>query len=292
MAMILSLHAPGDTLQQDLIALLGKAAEDLGDTATPLATRVHQLRKQLKRARAWAQLLPPPLANTIDTALRDIHRRLGSRRDQDATLEAISRLLPLARAHHRDDSRLALLAVRQQLQRKLDSAPPSESAATVADLRRQLIALVRALDQRALGGDFPLLLAGARKIARRSRKAMRKAIASGRPADFHHWRRWMKYHWFHLRYFAPLWPELLRAQAAAAEHAAEWLGESQDIELLRTALAATPVSSAQHAAASALITREQQRLLQQAASVGQHLHAETPRAFASRLNNYWRARRR
>lgn len=46
MTMSLSLHAPGDTLQQDLIALLRKAAADLAEASTPLPERVHQLRKQ------------------------------------------------------------------------------------------------------------------------------------------------------------------------------------------------------------------------------------------------------
>lgn len=287
MATVLSLNAPLHHLQQDIVALLEKSAADLGDEQAPLATRVHELRKRLKRARAWAQLLPKPLRREADRALRDVHRSLGNRRDIDATLEAIARLQPVVRRARGDSAANALAALRHHLAAQLAD---DTTATTVRQVRATLTSLAVTLAAPPFAGEFPQLSAGIAAIARRSRRAMRRALASGDPAHFHRWRKWMKYHMFHLRYVSALWPELLRVQATAAEHTAEWLGQSQDLELVRGALAGAPLSAAQRRALQAVVDREQRHLLRLATSAGLHLHAESPRALASRLDNYWKAR--
>lgn len=299
MASSLSLHHPVKSLQHDLVELLETAVAEAGERQVPQATRVHELRKRLKRARAWAQILPKPLARSADSALRGVHRRLGARRDQDATQEAITRLLATARNSNRDLAVTGLLMLREQLRRASGvpaaspAAPESLTAAIEADVaaaRHDLAQLAQLIGSAALDGDFRTVAESAADTARRSRKAMRKAIRSGVPHDYHQWRKWMKYHWFHLRYLAPLWPDLLRVEADAAEHTAEALGQSQDIELVREALLGCNLPPGPLHALNMLLDREQQYLMRAAASIGLHIHAETPAAFEKRLINYGRAR--
>lgn len=289
----LSLHDPVRSLQRDIVQLLQKSAADLADRKVPLATRVHELRKRLKRARAWAQILPRPLARSADRALRDIHKRLGARRDADATLEAIARLLTTARDADRALATSGLITLRDALRRRADESPQINGSNVEGDVlaaREDLTRLAQLIGDAALDGDFRVVAQSAADTARRSRKAMRQAIRSGLPHDYHRWRKWMKYHWFHLRYFAPLWPDLLRVEADAAEHAAEALGQSQDIELVRQALASVAMQPGPLHAVNMLIDREQQHLMRAAASIGLHIHAETPKAFEKRLRNYGGAR--
>jgi len=296
MAASVSLHDPVKSLQRDLVQLLRKSVEDVADRSQPLATRVHELRKRLKRARAWAQILPKPLARSADRALRDIHQRLGARRDQDATLEAIARLLTTARDGDRTLAIAGLQALREALRqpREPASAAPADSAASieqdVAAARQDLARLAQLIEGAALDGDFRVIAESAADTARRSRRAMRRALRSGQPHDYHRWRKWMKYHWFHLRYLAPLWPDLLRVEADAAEHAAEALGQSQDIELVRQALAGVALPPGPLHAVNMLVDREQHHLMRAAASIGLHIHAESPAAFEKRLRNYGAAR--
>jgi hypothetical protein len=299
MAASVSLHDPVKSLQRDLVQLLLKSIEEVDARDQPLATRVHELRKRLKRARAWAQILPKPLARSADRALRDIHQRLGARRDQDATLEAIARLLATARDGDRTLAIAGLQALREALRRQRDDAADAAADSTgstgsieqdVAAARQDLARLAQLIESAALDGDFRVIAESAADTARRSRKAMRRALRSGQPHDYHRWRKWMKYHWFHLRYLAPLWPDLLRVEADAAEHAAEALGQSQDIELVRQALEATALPPGPLHAVNMLIDREQQHLMRAAASIGLHIHAESPAAFARRLRNYGAAR--
>lgn len=289
MAAVLSLHQPLAALQKDLADLLAKAVNAAGDAGTPADTRVHDLRKRLKRARAWALMLPPGVARSVLRELRDVHRSLASRRDLDATLEAIHRLGSAARHEGRDRARQALQDVALDVRSRLQG-----SGSALADLDSACIRLNRLADllnANATDGDFADLAAAVAGIASRSRRAMRRAFASGQPADYHRWRKWMKYHAFHLRYLVPLWPELVRVEAATAEHCAAWLGESQDLELVRHALASmTNMPAARRNALLALLDREQHRLLHQAASAGLHLHALSPRALEKRLCRYEDAR--
>lgn len=288
MAAALSLHAPLATLQADLVALLRKAVAAAADTTTPADTRVHELRKRLKRARAWAQLLPADTARPVDRALRTVHRALGNRRDLDATLEAIRRLRAVCRHAGRDTAGNALARVATSVRRARDTAATRDDG--LATARAQLDGLARALDSQPPDGDFADLATAVAAVAARSRKAMRHAFASGAPADYHRWRKWMKYHQFHLRYLLPLWPDRLRAEAAAAEHCAAWLGESQDLELVRAAMQRAGLDAAAQQALTALLDREQHRLLHQAASAGLHLHATAPRTLAKQLRRYADAR--
>lgn len=232
-------------------------------------------------------LLPPALARTVDRELRAVHRSLAPRRDLDATLESLHRLRDAARHAHRDRSLHAIDRLASAVRGELGATGPA------IDLHAACLGLARvadALQQNPVDGDFARLAQAVAATARRSRKAMRRALASGDPADYHRWRKWMKYHTFHLRYLVPLWPELLRVQATTAEHCAAWLGESQDLELVRAALARHALDPEAQRAIAALVNREQHRLLHQAASAGLHLHAESPRALARRLAGYEEAR--
>lgn len=287
-AATLSLHAPVATLHKQLAGLLQKAAISVQDGSIPVDERIHELRKRIKRARAWALMLPAGIARPVQSDLRDIHRSLAARRDLDATLEAVHRLNAVARQAGRERALEALGSVAACVRNQLQTA--DRRLVDVDDVVVRLVRVAETLESQPVDGDFTDLAAAVAKIARRSRREMRRAFRSGDPADYHRWRKWMKYHGFHLRYLVPLWPALLRVEAEAAEHCATWLGDSQDLQLVRAVMADAGMSAAQRNALTSLVDREQHRLLQQAASVGQHLHALSPAALERRLRRYAEAR--
>lgn len=284
-AAVLSLHDPVAALRRDLATMLQKAADNAGNPRAPVHERVHELRKRFKRARAWALLLPGRTGDDACRRLRDLHHALATRRDLDATLEAIDRLRGAAR--ERDPARAGLDRLEKFVQSRLGL---DDGAVDLARAQATLRAIANAIAADSSPGNFRDITRHVATIARRSRRGMRRALASGDPHDYHRWRKWMKYHAYQLRYLAPLWPELLGVSASSAEHCASWLGESQDLELVRATLADAGLPGAAERALRALVDREQARLLRQAASSGLHLHAESPRAFGNRLEHYHRAR--
>lgn len=257
-------------LQQDLSALLIETAALLGNAKRTPEYRVHEARKRLKRARAWALLLDLD----IDAQLRAVHRALARHRDRDALADALKRLQPAAPK-----------AVRPVLQRLLAALPAAE-VRIGRQAARELRALASALPENNAG--FRMLARGVADTARRSRRGLRRALASGDPHDFHRWRKWMKYHALQLRYLVPLQPDLLAVQADIAATVAQWLGDGHDIELVRGFAAKMPLAAGEAGALQAFLDAQQQLLHAQAAAVGRLLHAESPRQLEKRLRGYRR----
>jgi hypothetical protein len=281
--MRLSLRQPVASLQRDLVDLLRETVTLAQDNGRPLPERVHEVRKRIKRARALAMLLPAPACTEAEAALRAQHRALAGARDRDALAEAIARLKRVANAPQRQ-------LLDTLLQDQPTVAAPQRPDQTLRQSAHDLQQLANALGVVPLSGDLHWLLGGLADTARRSRRCMRRALQSGEPAHYHRWRKWMKYHAFHLRFVTPLWPDLLKVEAEAATQCAEWLGEHHDLELVRAALEAHEDGIAA-ATLENLLLREQGRLARQAGSLGLHLHAVGPRALRRQLASYGDARR-
>lgn len=271
-------------LGQDLAGLLAGGASLLQTESEPLAERVHEARKRIKRARAWAALLGGDEAAELERALAALHRAFAGQRDHDACVEALQRLQLRAKP--------ALRALLQRWQAALTA--PSDSALPQLPLHA-LAAEFTTMAERVgcwpPSAQAPSLLRGLVASYRESRRRCRRATRSGKVRDLHRWRRWMKAQAYQFRYLEPLWPELLTAVAVAAEETAECLGEHQDIELVRARVDAVAWTPAERATLIALLDRTQRRLARKALAQGARLHAEAPKALRRRFEAYWVAAR-
>lgn len=271
-------------LRQELAALLAEGAGLLLTETEALAERVHNARKLVKRARAWAALYGGAEAATLDRQLRGLHRAFAGRRDHDACLEALARLQARARGLQRE--------LVQRLQAALQA--PGEAAIPPLPLHA-LAAEFTTLSEIVAGwgeaAKAQQCLKGLAASYRCSRQCYRRAARSGGTVDLHRWRRWMKAQAYQFRYCVPLWPELLTVMAVAAEDTAECLGEHQDIELVRAHLDTVAWTAQEHQQLEALLRRVQQRLARQALTQGRRLHAESPKALRRRLSAYLAASR-
>lgn len=271
-------------LRQELAALLAEGAGLLLTETEALAERVHNARKLVKRARAWAALYGGAEAAALDKQLAALHRAFAGRRDHDACLEALARLQARQRGRQRE--------LLQRLQAALQA--PGESA--VPDLPlHALAAEFTTLSEIVAAWSRPVkathCLKGLAASYRCSRQRYCRAARSGAAVDLHRWRRWMKVQAYQFRYCVPLWPELLTVMAVAAEETAEWLGEHQDIELVRAQLDAVAWTPTERKQLEALLHRAQQRLARQALAQGRRLHAESPKALRCRFTAYLAASR-
>lgn len=270
-----SLQDPARVLPHDLSRLLEDAAAGLDDATVPLSARVHETRKKLKQARAWARLLPP--GSDPGRALRTLHRQLAGRRDDDVLHATLERLQLVA-------GEQALNALRQLQQEAQRAAPPVAVDGIAAALRELATSLP------AGAGNFDLLLDGLVRTARKSRRALRRARDSGAAGDFHRWRKWTKYLAFQLLYIQSLAPRELGAMAEKFARVAELLGEGHDLELVRARALETVSAIPARQALLALIDAEQARCHAEAARLGADLHAGSPRALGRRLARYREAR--
>lgn len=137
---------------------------------------------------------------------------------------------------------------------------------------------------------FEALAGGLAKTYRQAQKAMAGARETGSEEDFHDWRKFVKYHWYHSSLLAPTRPDIMVAHRGAADRLGESLGDLHDLDVLRDRLADEPITHALASESSRiydLIAQRRQDLAADALERGAELLAEAPEDLTSRWRDYW-----
>jgi CHAD domain-containing protein len=108
---------------------------------------------------------------------------------------------------------------------------------------------------------------------------------------FHEWRKRVKDLWYQTLLLGPTWPELMRQFAKEAHQLSDDLGDDHDLAVLHQTLIAhqEQIKATTLDTLTEAINFQRERLQQRAHIQGQHLYAEKPSAYASRLEAYWQA---
>jgi CHAD domain-containing protein len=139
---------------------------------------------------------------------------------------------------------------------------------------------------------FDALEDGLAKTYKRARAGMAAADAHGRAADFHEWRKRVKYHGYHARLVEPIWPRELKAHRKAADALNDVLGEHHDLAVFESLLRADPAAfgKADIDAFAALLNERQDELAIAAFAIGRRLLAERPKTLVRRWCDWWTIR--
>lgn len=252
---------------------------------------VHEARKSVKKLRALLRLVRPELgAHTYDDfnrSLRDAARLLSQVRDAAAVLESFDKLVE---EKELDSARFT--AVRARLAERRESGHGVSSRRDVmtraeADLQ-QLLANVERWELPDEG--WQLVSAGFRDIYQRGGRALKRAAAHPSAEHFHEWRKQVKYHWYHLRFLAPLWPGLIKAHAEELEQLSDWLGDEHDLSVLKGHVLAweqaddLPIAELQRA-----MDERTEELRVRALALGSRVYGERPKRLERRFRSYFRA---
>jgi len=193
---------------------------------------VHRIRVDIKRLRAWIRLI----RNEEDTAglrgmdheLRDIMKKLSSRRDRQALMETLKWL---EKKTDKDTKQTSLKAVRSHLR--------SEDAHTTVDwdnITKTLVAVLAAMKQHTRKFDsMHLVRDGLQRTYKRAAKLGDKAF-SGKidPVEVHEFRKWAKYLFYQLGYIQAAYPELYQATLDNLDDLGRRLGRYHDLVLVKS----------------------------------------------------------
>jgi len=274
---------------------IDRALAEIDDPALEPHATVHQVRKRCKKLRGLVRLVRPAFGGykAENAAARDAARALSGLRDTEALIEAYDALV--ARYGEEVDRR-AFAPVRRRLTLR------QQEAADGADVERALAAVrddMAAARERAAGwrldeveNGFDALAGGLAKTYRRARKAMAGAREAPTEETVHEWRKRAKYHWYHARLLAPMWPGPMRAHRDAAKRLSDMLGDHHDLAVLRRTVAGDRAAFGPAAAVTRferLAARRQGELEAEGFALGARLLAEPPKALARRWGAYWNA---
>jgi len=276
---------------------LAGAAERLERADEDPVAAVHEARKHLKKTRALLRLVRPALGRRAyraeNDALRDIGLALSGTRDADVRVQTTAKLAEHAAGRLPADVFEALgAALTAEAQTRTGPPGSDDGAARFAAVIEALRAAELRVEQWPLDeAGWDTVLAGAARAYTRGREAFATARATPDPELLHAWRKRAKDLWYHQRLLAPAWPDVLGAQAEAAHALSELLGDDHDLAVLAQRLAddAPPLAAqvdAQRMELRALVAHRSQELREQAVRLGRRVYAESPKAFARRLERY------
>jgi CHAD domain-containing protein len=270
------------TLRVTALEVLDDAVDRARDgLAADPAASVHEIRKDLKKARSLLRLARPGMSAKAyrreNRHLRDTARSISGVRDADVLAETVDKLA------ERYAGRLPKRAF-TSLRRRL-AAEAGE--VTGADELRAALERVRAraaawpLD----GCDEAAVRAGAVRAYARGRDAMGQAQQDPSSERLHEWRKRVKDLWYHQRLLRDAWPDPLKALAGESHRLSGLLGDDHDLAMLAERLAGSP-PAADTETMLTLIAQRRQELQHEALQLGRRVYAEGPKAYGRRLGRY------
>jgi CHAD domain-containing protein len=245
-------------------------------------SRVHNVRKTLKEARALARLFQKcvgePARVTI-AALAVVRRQVGNARDLDVIEARLGRLAPP------QEITGPLGAV---IARARESASRGHTQLAARATRARLNAIARRIEELGLGrvADSDIVAAVARTY-RQGRQRGRIAFACDDPAALHALRSRVVDLRYQLAALSPAWPAALNAQSDALNALRDTLGDFNDLSVLAQFASERGGLPAEALAVLGTQVKEKQEKLRRRAKIEfDRLFAETPTAFAHRLAAY------
>jgi hypothetical protein len=131
---------------------------------------------------------------------------------------------------------------------------------------------------------------GVRRTYAWARSAMTAAYERDRDLLVREWHRAVRYHGYHVRLLADLWPDEMIGRLQVLERLGELLSEDRELTILAATLTGgARENGRRRAALLEVIQQRQQALRAMARPLGRRLFAEPASVFGRRLQQCWRS---
>ena len=266
---------------------IADALQVLWTQGRPRDEAVHQVRKDLKKARAALRLLRDAVGEAAysreNIELRDAARPLSALRDATVGLEVARELI----AKEKNPARRAkLLELRRRLHaERLQSREKLLRRAALAEIEQALEHAGQRVEYwRVPLDDRPVLRASFERVYRKGRKALKKARAAASTESLHESRKQVKYLREALAVVADGASGRAAKLAKRAEAVADRLGDDHDLAVLEAKLAALPANSSKaEQKLRARIEARRRKLQKSALKKARRLYRRKPAAFLDRV---------
>lgn len=260
-------EAPGSRFLAIARSLNDRIVEDIEGAEGDELESAYGARKKLKRMRAVFRLMryvDPDAYDAENQRCRDAGRALGPFRDRDVEGRALDELV----AHFApalDEGLFDHLRERLAARRASEALADSgiRAALNFARAHAHLTrATLSALNWQKI--DAKPIVKSVVGDYKKARKLKAKVAAHRIHEDAHQMRKYIKYHWLHVRLLRPVWPGDYRHYQAQLRSIVDDLGALQDIEVLAGALAPINLSQSETRLLHALIEARSKALLDSA----------------------------
>ena len=295
----------GEGLKRLSLDQLEMAVSGFYDGEEAFGLAVHGARKAMKRIRALLRLARFEIGERAygfeNSAMRDTARLLSEVRSAYVVthvLETVQGTYGLFLAPETFGELAERLAIRHDRMNQRVMEDPEIISGVVANLERahgrysSWPTDPQARDVYGFGirDSFEAVGPGLQLTFRRGRRGMVAAYQRPSPANFHSWRKRVKYLRHQMELLTPLWPEVLLGMALTLDRVGKLLGEDHDLaELLllvadRTDLCPNPV---ERSLLKALVEQRRSDLQTAARLLGRRVYTESPVSLNTRFEAFW-----
>lgn len=280
-----SLAAAGRTI-------IGDARAALADPKLSEAEAVHEVRKALKRWRAFMRLLQHAIgepAIQMRVEARDLMRSLARARDAQAALDALGDL----RKAKNPLSPSSLDTIRKRLTELRDAAEATSFTPEARErLARYLDDATQALERWPLQDiAFETVTEGLTATYRRARRLIPKHWNDADAEHLHKLRRRVVEQRHQMDLIEHLWPRRGKAWAQEAQRLRNQLGACQDLVVLTQFTAPHRPLAPWRSRLAPLIAARRAAHIKNAERIAGRLFAEKPKSFHRRVSALWKAHR-
>jgi CHAD domain-containing protein len=282
----------GGALRAVAAGAVAEAQAILNDPALDSTTKVHDIRRALKRWRALLRMLTPHLGEggqALRLQARDLARRLTVARDAQSAIDAFHDAteacldLPFALpARSLVTIQCRLEGLRAENERNI------WTEAIQKDLSDYLTSASWQAGQWNLEPLTFANLAGMLATTyRRARRAIPRSWSEPEGEELHELRRRVVEHRYQMELIEPVWPRLGRIWVEEAQRLRTRLGKCQDLEMLTAKAAPHQPLAHWRSKLAPVIAHRQAEHVQAARRLAVRLFAEPPKGFRRRLEVLW-----
>jgi len=272
--------------------LINKALTAIQRRARRRPEDVHQVRLLIKRLRALLRLVRPVASERFfrreNTRLRIAADDLALVRDVAVARQTLQGLL-----HTVSKGRGAIKRVLNSLaeQRMGEAELPERREQAMQQAARALEETRKRFQHLRLATDEWLAIGpGVEEVYRQARKFMSRAFSKGHDADYHEWRKRVKYLYFQLLTLERAWPMRLSKISNKLKTLGSKLGHEHDVIVLKGFLLRASERSGGEQAVREVIScldKRNAELRRQCKKLGKALFQQGPRKFAKKLGRHW-----
>jgi CHAD domain-containing protein len=283
----------GEGIKRIVSEEIAQAIKDIDNPKLARTEAIHEVRKHCKKIRGLLRLVRPQFEDTYrfeNAWFRDTAQGIAQLRDADALIETYDSLL-----HKFSDQveRRAFAPVRRALTRRrqanLEEAGDLNQRLEQIRSRMQQ-ACTRVEDWQLEVDEFAGIEGGLVGTYRRARKAMRTAYDDPTAANFHEWRKQIKYHGYHVRVLRDLWKPMMSSLRNEADALSDLMGDDHNLDVFYKTLLHSPKQFGRKRDIQVLlglIDRRSAELRIAAKTIGARIFAQNSKAFGRRFRAYW-----
>ena len=248
---------------------------------------VHDVRKRFKKLRAVVRLIRAELGEdsykTLNTEFRDLAREIAPVRDsyvlletldllkgEEELVESVKERLKEKHSHKKDEilkKEKKLFVIKDQINR----FEPSVSEWEVST------------------NNFSSIKPGIKKVYKRGKRAL-KILESGKAtsADYHDFRKRVKYLWYQIRILRNSWNRALKPVSKELHKLSDILGDDHDLFVLSENLKELDsLTNEEYSRLNKLIISKRKKFQKKSIKLGGLLFTEKPGSFVNRMKRYY-----